>query len=62
MFEFKTVNFFETVEHVSHRDSEASGFEDTQNRTGHRLKQPPVGGPALSRRIGEDNLQKPLLT
>lgn len=60
MFEFKTVNFFETVEHVSRRDSEASGFGDTQNPTRHSLKQPLVGGPALSRRVGEDSLQKHL--
>lgn len=60
IFEFKTVNFFETVEYVSHRDCEASGFGDTQNQSGHSLKQPPVGGLALSRKVGEDNLQKHL--
>lgn len=40
--------------------SEASGFGHTQNPARHSLKQPPVGGPALSRRVGEDNLQKHL--
>lgn len=62
MFEFKTVNVFETVEYVSHRDCKASGFGDqnNQNPSGHSLKQPPVGGLALSRKVGEDNLQKHL--
>lgn len=38
----------------------ASGFGDTQNPTGYSLKQPPVSGLALSRKVGEDNLQKHL--
>lgn len=60
MFEFKTLNFFETVKHVSHRDCEASGFGGTQNPAGHSLKQPALGDPALSKRVGEDSLQKHL--
>lgn len=57
MFEFKTLNFFETVECISHRDCEASGFGDTRNPTGCNPKQPAVGDPARTRRAGEDNLQ-----
>lgn len=53
----ETLNFFGMVEHVSHRDCEASGFGDTQNPTRHSLEQPAVCDTALSRRVGQDNLQ-----
>lgn len=53
----ETLNLFEMLERVSHRDCEASDFGDTQNPARHSLEQPVVCDTALSRRVGQDNLQ-----
>lgn len=54
--------FVQTVEQVSQRHCEVTVFGDTQNPTGHSLEQPAGADPALSRKVGLDDLQRYLPT